>query len=269
MAAAPIDSDGDGRAGGATRLTAPARRPGGGGAAARCRIVSYNIHQCVGLDGRRDPGRIADVLRQVGADVIGLQEVDNRPGAATESVQLDFLAHALGLHAIAGPTILRHDGQYGNALLTRRRVLDVRHIDLTVYRREPRAAIDADIDIDGESVRFIITHLGLLPGERRDQVRRLMDALGHATSRLVIVCGDINEWFAVGRPLRWLHARLGRSPALRTFPAGFPLFALDRIWVQPRQAIVHMAAHDSPAARVASDHLPVIADVALEPARAP
>jgi endonuclease/exonuclease/phosphatase family metal-dependent hydrolase len=228
---------------------------------ALCRVASYNIHQCVGLDGRREPRRIAEVLRQVSADVVGLQEVDNRPGAATESVQLDYLAHALDLHAIPGPTILRHDGQYGNALLTRRRVLDVRHVDLTVYRREPRAAIDADLDIDGETVRFVITHLGLLPGERREQVRRLMDALGRPTSRIIVLCGDINEWFAVGRPLRWLHARLGRCATLRTFPAGFPLFALDRIWVSPRPVLIRQSVHDSPVARIASDHLPLIADL--------
>jgi endonuclease/exonuclease/phosphatase family metal-dependent hydrolase len=110
----------------------------------------------------------------------------------------------------------------------------------------------------------VITHLGLLPGERREQVRRLMDALGRPTSRLVILCGDINEWFAVGRPLRWLHARLGRSPTLRTFPAGFPLFALDRIWVQPREAVVKLAVHDTPMARVASDHLPLTVDVDID-----
>jgi endonuclease/exonuclease/phosphatase family metal-dependent hydrolase len=235
-------------------MTAP--RPG-------CRIVSYNIHQCVGLDGQRDPRRIADVLRQVAADVVGLQEVDSRTGGGTGSVQVDYLAHALNLHAIAGPTILRDDGHYGNALLTRRRVLDVRHIDLTVYRREPRAAIDADLDVDGEVIRFVVTHLGLLPGERRIQVRRLMDALGQPTSRIIVLCGDINEWFAVGRPLRWLNGRLGHSPTLRTFPAGFPLFALDRIWIRPRAAAVNLAVHDTPMSRVASDHLPLVAEIAV------
>jgi endonuclease/exonuclease/phosphatase family metal-dependent hydrolase len=235
--------------------------------ASRLRVASYNIHQCVGMDGRRDPGRVADVLREVDADVIGLQEVDARPGLARDSVQMDFLAHALGLEAVAGPTILRHDGHYGNALLTRRPVREVRHLDLTVYRREPRAAIDVDLDVDGAPVRFVVTHLGLLPGERRKQVRRLLRALGEAgasePAAPVVLCGDINEWFAVGRPLRWLHARLGRAPALATFPAGFPLFALDRMWVSPRQAVVSLAVHASPVARIASDHLPLAAEIAI------
>jgi len=233
------------------------------GPSRRLRVASYNIHECVGGDGRRDPARIAEVLREIDADVIGLQEVDARPGETSESMQMQYLASVLGLHAVAGPTRLHAEGEYGNALLTRRRVLDVRHVDLTVYRREPRAVLDADLDVDGVALRVLVTHLGLLPGERRTQVRRLLDLLGEGPSDNVVLCGDMNEWFAVGRPLRWLHARLGRTDGVTTFPAAFPVFALDRIWVHPRTALVTVAAHATPMARVASDHLPVIADISL------
>jgi endonuclease/exonuclease/phosphatase family metal-dependent hydrolase len=209
----------------------------------RLRIASYNIHACVGGDGRRDPARIAAVLREIDADVIGLQEVDARPGESSASMQMQYLAAALGLHAVAGPTLLRADGHYGNALLTRRPVLDVRH--------------------DGATVRVVVTHLGLLPGERRTQVRRLLDLFGESRADVAVLCGDINEWFAVGRPLRWLHARLGRTTGIATFPAAFPVFALDRIWVNPRAAMAAVAAHASRAARLASDHLPVMADIRL------
>jgi endonuclease/exonuclease/phosphatase family metal-dependent hydrolase len=229
----------------------------------RLRVASYNIHECVGGDGRRDPARIAEVLREIDADVIGLQEVDARPGETHASMQMQYLAAALGHHAVAGPTLQRSGGEYGNALLTRRPVLDVRHVDLTVYRREPRAALDVDLDVEGTPVRVVVTHLGLLPGERRTQVRRLLDRLGDNRTDLVIVCGDINEWFAVGRPLRWLHARLGRTAGIPTFPAAFPVFALDRIWVNPRAALAKQAAHTSAAARRASDHLPMIADIQI------
>ena len=235
----------------------------------RLRVVSYNIHECVGGDGKRDPARVAAVLREIDADVIGLQEVDARPGETTASMQMQYLASALGHHAVGGPTLQRGGGEYGNALLTRRPVLDVRQVDLTVYRREPRAALDVDLDVDGATVRVVVTHLGLLPGERRTQVRRLLDRLGDHGTDVVVVCGDINEWFAVGRPLRWLHARLGRTAGLATFPAAFPVFALDRIWVHPRAALATMAAHASPAARRASDHLPMIADVRIGSGSAP
>ena len=229
----------------------------------RLRVASYNIHACVGADGQRDPARVAAVLREIDADIIGLQEVDARAGETSTSQQMEYLASTLGHHAIAGPTLLRHDGHYGNALLTRRPVLDVRHVDLTVYRREPRAALDVDLNFDGVAVRVVVTHLGLLPGERRTQVRRLLDQLGESRAAVVVVCGDINEWFAVGRPLRWLHARLGRTAAVATFPAAFPVFALDRIWVHPQTSLMALAAHASPAARQASDHLPLTADIRL------
>jgi len=229
----------------------------------RLRIASYNIHECVGSDGRRDPARIAAVLREIDADIIGLQEVDARPGETSESMQVQYLASTLGHHAVAGPTLLRAGGEYGNAILTRRPVLDVRRVDLTVYRREPRGALDVDLDIDGWTVRVLVTHLGLLPGERRKQVRRLLDLLGDHRSDVVVLCGDINEWFAVGRPLRWLHARLGRTATVPTFPSAFPVFALDRIWVHPHAALAALTAHASPAARRASDHLPLLADIRL------
>jgi endonuclease/exonuclease/phosphatase family metal-dependent hydrolase len=231
----------------------------------RLRVASYNVHQCVGLDGRRDAARVAAVLREIDADFVGLQEVDARPGQGAASMQMHYLADALGLHAVAGPTIVRAGGHYGNALLSRRAARTVRHIDLTVYRREPRAAIDADFDVDADGrrtrLRVLVTHLGLLPGERRTQVRRLLDALGDEPDAVTVVCGDMNEWFAVGRPLRWLHARLGRTRGVPTFPAGFPLFALDRLWVHPRAALRRLRAHRT---SVASDHLPVVADLEIE-----
>ena len=227
------------------------------------RVVSYNIHQCVGADGRRLPERVGEVLREIDADVVALQEVDASPGPTSDSMQMQYLAARLGLHAIAGPTILRHDGHYGNALLTRRPVLDLRHVDLTVYRREPRAAIDVDLDAGGRTVRVIATHLGLLPGERRFQARRLLDLLGPERDVPVILCGDINEWFGIGRPLRWLNRRLGRCSRIRTFPAAFPLFALDRVWATHPASVVRVAVHHSRAARQASDHLPLVADVEL------
>jgi endonuclease/exonuclease/phosphatase family metal-dependent hydrolase len=229
------------------------------------KVASYNIHSCVGSDGRCDPARIAAVLREIDPDIVGLQEVEGRRGPQTESMQMAYLADALGLHAVSGPTMMRDDGHYGNALLTRCPVLDVRHLDLTVYRREPRAAIDAELDAGGVPVRVIATHFGLLPGERRVQARRILTQLGNGDSRAAttVLCGDINEWFAIGRPLRWLHARLGRTASIPTFPSLFPVFALDRLWVQPRTLVREVKAHASAAARIASDHLPIVARIAL------
>ena len=76
-----------------------------------------------------------------------------------------------------------------------------------------------------------------------------------------VLMGDVNEWFLWGRPLRWLHRHFQQTPAPATFPARWPVFALDRIWVEPRQALRRVSVHDSATARVASDHLPITATI--------
>lgn len=237
-------------------------------AGGRFAVASYNIHQCVGLDGRRDAGRIATVIRELDCDAIGLQEVDSSAGAHAESKQLDYLARATGMDALAGPTILRHDGDYGNALLTRRPVLAVRRHDISFASREPRGALDVDLEVEGHTVRVIVTHLGLRAAERRYQVKLLLRLLHPmAPGQLVVALGDINEWLPVGRPLRWLHGSLGCPPSQRTFPTRFPLFALDRVWVRPRAALLDVRAHAGTLARLASDHYPLRAVIALDPVR--
>jgi endonuclease/exonuclease/phosphatase family metal-dependent hydrolase len=228
--------------------------------------VSYNIHQCVGLDGRRDVERIARILSSLDAQLIGLQEVGTDLEDGRKSSQMEYLARVTGLQAIAGHTIERQTGPFGNVLLTSWRVLDSRLLDLSVPGREPRGAIDADLMIEGRPVRVIVTHFGLRAAERRYQVRRLLEALSKGQNRCIIVLGDINEWVLRSRPLRWLYARFGKPPAPRTFPSWLPLFALDRIWVLPREVLLEVHAHATPLTRIASDHLPVKGLITLDPA---
>jgi endonuclease/exonuclease/phosphatase family metal-dependent hydrolase len=180
-------------------------------------------------------------------------------------MQLDYLADETGMRGIAGATILRHEGHYGNALLTRLPVLKVRRHDFSFLRREPRGALDVDLDLHGRIARVLVTHLGLHPKERRFQVKKLLQLLSHwEREQLVIVLGDINEWLPISRPLRWLHGLLGKPPWQRTFPVWFPLFALDRVWVRPRSAIVRIGAHRSEVSRKASDHFPIKACISLK-----
>jgi endonuclease/exonuclease/phosphatase family metal-dependent hydrolase len=228
-------------------------------------VASYNIHQCVGPDGRRDVTRIARVLNDLDTQLIGLQEVGTDLQGIAKSSQMEYLAKTTGLHAIAGPTLERQTGPYGNVLLTGWRVLAIQLHDLSVPGREPRGAIDAELEIAGQAVRVVVTHLGLSPAERRFQVRRLLEALSHGQHRFIIILGDINEWILRSRPLRWLHARFGVPPAPRTFPSWLPLFALDRIWVLPREALLEVRPHTTALTRAASDHLPVRAVIAVNP----
>ena len=158
------------------------------------RVASYNVHGCRGTDGRKDASRIAAVIEEIGCDTVGLQESDYR---------LDWIAAKTGMQAVPGLTLLRHDGPYGNALLTKRRILAVRRLGFTWSGREPRNALDVDLEVGGEIVRVIVTHLGLWPAERRYQVKQILHLLKQTPiSERVVVLGDINEWLPLGRPLR-------------------------------------------------------------------
>lgn len=226
------------------------------------RIGSYNVHKCVGADYRYDVGRIVTVIRELECDVVGLQEVDNRAGRGHDSLQLDHLAEHAQMTAIPGMRIIRHLGEYGNALLTRHPVRRVRRHDLSYTAREPRGALDVELDIRQVSLRVIVTHFGLNARERNYQAQRLTEIIKDADEHLpVVVVGDINEWLPRARPLQLLHGILGASPAPASFPSMAPVFALDRIWVRPRALLRSVKVHRSAVARRASDHLPVVAEL--------
>lgn len=243
------------------------------------RLASYNIHLGIGRDGEFNPARIARVIEEIDADVFALQEVllgaaltagPDSVNASPERMDrleptnfdmLGFLAARCGLYPIAGPTLVGAKGQYGNAILTRLHPVAVHRWDLTVGRHEPRGAIDVVLRHDAGRLRIVATHLGLLPGERRRQIRHLLQLVGKDSRLPTVLLGDLNEWFLWGRPLRWMHRHFQSTPAPATFPSGHPFLALDRIWVEPRRALRNISAHRSAIARVASDHLPIVADI--------
>ncbi len=228
---------------------------------ASLRVASYNIHCGIGRDGRFSEQRILDVLNEVGADVVALQEVESR---ASGIDMLAWLAERTGSRAVAGTTLLRKDGHYGNGLLTRCEVTAISLLDLSYRRQEPRGAISVDLLCGGgHDLRVVATHLGLLPAERRDQVKRLLHLFSERPDDRAVLVGDLNEWFLWGRPLRRLHRFFRETPSPATFPSAFPVFALDRIWTHPRALLKRLHVHKSALSRVASDHLPIVADIDL------
>ena len=222
--------------------------------------ASYNIHRCIGRDRRHDPDRIVRVLRELDADVVGLQEVAARAGSEGDVDQLVHLATAAGYESVPGPTRHHARGHLANGLLCRGRVVHTKRVDISIRGREPRGLLDVDIEHAGSPLRVLVTHFGLSGLDRLFQARRLLEVLGDDRQQATLVLGDINEWFP-GPALRRLNARLGRAPSVATFPSGRPILALDRIWVQPFAALVEVRAHATPLARSASDHLPVRAIV--------
>ena len=224
----------------------------------KLRVVSYNIHCGIGWDGRFNEQRILDVLKEIEPDVVALQEVESR---ASGIDMLQWLAKGMDFHAVAGTTLLHADGHYGNGLLTRCPVIRSRLLDLSFGRREPRGAISADLDCNGEPIRIVATHLGLRPAERREQVQLLLKLFRESPDDRAVLLGDLNEWFLWGRPLRRLHKYFTHTPSPATFPSVMPVFALDRLWTHPRAILRGISVHASPKARAASDHLPLVAEL--------
>ena len=246
------------------------RAPPHHGDGGRLVVATYNVHTCVGVDHRYDPARIAQVLRELQADIIGLQEVDagHRHGRRVD--QWLFLAEATGLGLVRGASLIDHRGRFGNAILTRFPVIGVRQIDLSVPGREPRGAIDVDLAVEGRVLRVIATHLGLNAAERRIQARRLVERLAAVAGRHdgLIIMGDLNEWRGSRGGIRTLERRFGGEPALRTFPSWLPLLRLDRIYAGGGASLSGATVHRTPLARIASDHLPLKASLAWREADA-
>ena len=225
------------------------------------RLASYNVHRAIGRDRRAEPARILGVLREIDADVVALQEVEAHHSGGD---MLAWLAAETGMRAIAGTTLLRHDGHYGNGILTRCEIKAAQLVDLSFRNREPRGAIAADLRLNGSgTLRVVATHLGLRPAERREQVERLVQLFTWDEQDRSVLMGDLNEWFLWGRPLKHLHRYFAATPAVATFPSRRPIFALDRLWTHPGSILRELKAHDSALARVASDHLPLVATLAV------
>lgn len=229
------------------------------------RVATYNVHGCVGTDGRYDPERVAAVLREMSADIVGLQEVDNHRPLRHGMHQLELLRRATGLSAVPGLNISSKRGEYGNALLTGLPVADVRRLDLSIAGHEPRGALDVDLAGPEGPLRVLVTHLGLRPSERRQQIAGILDALspGPHPWPPTLLLGDINEWMPSGGVrVRALTGRFAADFRGRSYPAPCPVLFLDRIFVHPRPERAHFTVHRTRLSRWASDHLPVLGEFA-------
>ncbi|MFS8046560.1 endonuclease/exonuclease/phosphatase family protein [Rhizobium sp. BR 314] len=230
-------------------------------------IASYNVHKCVGADRRFDPERISRVIHEIDADVIGLQEADTRFGERTGLLDLRRLERESGLTPVPIAGTRKAHGWHGNVVLFRQgTVRDVHQIKLPGL--EPRGALIAEIELArGGSIRIIAAHLGLLHRSRAQQTRLIVDLMTDGREMPTILLGDLNEWRLGDRSsLNTFQNAFGPlPPAVPSFPSTLPLLALDRIMANRRGMISAVEVHDTPLARVASDHLPIKAVVSLEP----
>ncbi|WP_206931642.1 endonuclease/exonuclease/phosphatase family protein [Roseococcus thiosulfatophilus] len=228
------------------------------------RVASWNLHKCVGTDGKFDPHRSISVIAEMGADLVALQEADKRFGRRTGLLDLAALEREAGLVPLDISELPDGHGWHGNALLVRPG-MQARIRRLRLPGAEPRGAVIAELDLPMGPLRVVGAHLGLLLHSRQRQAIAILDAIAEGEPMPTLLLGDLNEWRPGAKSsLRMLEPFFGPTPkAPPSFPARLPVLALDRILGWPQGLVTDVVTHDSPRARVASDHLPLTARVRL------
>jgi endonuclease/exonuclease/phosphatase family metal-dependent hydrolase len=246
-------------------------------------VASYNMRKAIGTDRRRDPHRVLQVLKEIHADVVALQEADKRFGGRASAVPHELI-DAHGLYK-AVPFGVRHKrplervrnhaerllnvdtrniGWHGNALLVKHHVGILDCTALQIPMLEPRGAVMAELLFAGDRpLRVVGMHLDLSGLWRRRQMRAILESIEKRPAKMpTIIMGDTNEWRAAGGCLKELPPDFRIAPTGPSFHSRHPVATLDRIIVEHLK-IDAAGVHMSPSARRASDHLPIWARVSL------
>lgn len=244
------------------------------------RFVSYNIHRAIGVDRRFRPDRIVQILAHYKPDVALLQEVDD---GVPRSREIDLARELAGLldypHYAIGHNVTLRRGRYGNATLSRHPILRERNIDLTIDSRKRRGCQHTSIQIAGADrsapLEIFNLHLGLSARERARQIGMLIRSREFSTLDPVESCvvgGDFNDWRSLLHPIfteilsfQFATRRGGasRNGSIRTYPSFSPTGGLDRLYYRGSLRLLSARSCRLSVSRVASDHLPVIADFEL------
>ena len=227
-------------------------------------VASYNIRKAIGTDRRRRPERILEVLAEIDADIILLQEADRRFGARQAALPPHLIAEHSGYEPIDFAVRAGGLGWHGNAILVRTgtEVLAQRVLHLPAL--EPRGAVMADVRIGRHAVRIVGMHLDLSGLWRRRQAHAIIAAIDHEAEKLpTVMAGDLNEWTAARGCLRDFGSHFRFAETGPSFHARRPVARLDRIMVNDKFAVRESGVHASSISRTASDHLPIWAKLDL------
>lgn len=231
-------------------------------------VASYNIRKGIGTDRRRDPWRTIEVLHEIDADVIALQEADRRFGAKQSALPLDWLAEHSGYKCVPFDIRPGGIGWHGNAILVRKSVEILSHAALALPTLEPRGAVMAEVAIGDERLRVVGMHLDISGLRRADQARAVMAHVARAAGREAgaamptVLMGDLNEWSEGGGALRAFAGQYAIAPTGRSFHSRRPMACLDRILLCDALRVIECGVHRSAKASRASDHLPIWARLA-------
>jgi endonuclease/exonuclease/phosphatase family metal-dependent hydrolase len=242
-------------------------------------VASYNVRKAIGTDRRRDPQRVLDVLHEIDADIVALQEADKRFGGRGSAVPHELIdvhglyrpvhfgvKHRRVLDRMPGGGRVdawlriktRNIGWHGNAILIKRDigVLACAALDLPTF--EPRGAVMAELLVRDEPLRIIGMHLDLSGLWRRRQIRSILEAIAARPQKMpTVLMGDTNEWREEAGCLRDFNPGYRMAPTGPSFHSRHPIAALDRIIVDKNLNIEAAGVHMSSSARRASDHLPI------------
>jgi endonuclease/exonuclease/phosphatase family metal-dependent hydrolase len=238
------------------------------------RVLSYNVHRCLGLDGILSPSRIAEVIAGVEPDIVALQELDVGRLRSGNVDQAQLIADELKMNVHFHPAMRVLEELYGDAVLTDRPVRLVKAGALPVRRRslfsEPRGAIWVSVDCSGTELQLVNTHLALDGRERLQQIDMLLGPswTAHPDCRdPLLLVGDLNA-VPISRSYRRLAASMRGVPGPPAFPSNLPFLRLDHVFCRGDIAVVACHAVKTRLSRIASDHLPIIIDIQLTVAQA-
>lgn len=226
------------------------------------RLASYNIRKCVGLDRRRAPGRTLDVITNLDADIIALQEADRRLGPRPAALPRQLIERASDFQTLEigeGPDSI---GWHGNAILVRKGTILLASERLHLPGLEPRGAVIADLAFGNRTLRLVATHLGLMRRHRTAQLAMIRAAISARPDLPTVILGDFNEWNG-GKGLEPLQDAFTIHAPGHSFHAARPVAALDRIALGRGITLQDAGVRQTGLALRASDHLPIWADISL------
>jgi endonuclease/exonuclease/phosphatase family metal-dependent hydrolase len=243
------------------------------------RLLTYNIHKCIGVADRRyNPGRIVDVIAHYNPDIVLLQEVDDEARRSKFDRQVDLLGDRLGFrHRIWYPNVsVRSGGKYGNAILCRYPLMECSNIDLTIPPKKKRSVLHSRFRMriaqngsrraQTRTVHVFNLHLGLSGIERRLQLKKFLDS--HPFNNLdrrtpIVVGGDFNDlWASLGKSTL-APAGFRSGKIISTYPSVAPIRPLDCVYVRGQIKVHHIMRSRLQAAKYASDHLPLVVDLEI------
>lgn len=244
----------------------------------KVRLATYNVHRCVGTDRKLDVERVAEVIAACNADIVALQELDVGRRRTGHVDQAHRLAELLRMKSHFHPAMYVEEERYGDAILTALPERLVRTGALPGLPRlrglEPRGALWVAVDIGGGvELQVINTHLGLVPREQQVQAAALIGEdwmASEAFTAPAVLLGDFNAspfsktYRMLTAVIRDAQSGLSRAPTA-TFPSGFPFMRIDHVFVAGAVTVTKVESPFDARARVASDHLPLVVDLEIEP----